>query len=182
MRRTLPVLLAVLAALSAPAAAHAQSGLALKGHYLFNESNVEGTGRDVPSADGFSLGAELIVPLVGIGVGVSAYTTGTARDFDVETSSFGVLGEANYFVDIPLLPLTPYAGLHAGLGRYTVDELGDAEPEIEDGTTQLGWQVGVRWQINPLLGIDAQYRRVSESADEADDLERSQVLVGVTLF
>jgi hypothetical protein len=74
--------------------------------------------------------------------------------------------------------------VHAGLGRYTVDELDDDEPSFKDGRTQLGWQVGVRWQLTPLLGLDAQLRRVSDSAadDQSEELERRQVLVGITVF
>ncbi|HEU0053013.1 MAG TPA: outer membrane beta-barrel protein [Longimicrobium sp.] len=172
---------AVLAAFSTPLSA--QSGFALKGHYLFNESEVKDGGDDVPSANGFSLGAELLLPF-SVAVGVSGYTTGSARDFDVETSSFGVLAEANYFLDLPIIPLTPYAGIHAGLGSYTIDQLDDQEPSFKDGRTQLGWQVGVRWQLSSLLGLDAQLRRVSDSAadDQAPELERRQVLVGITVF
>lgn len=182
MRRAFPVLAAAALLSAVPATLAAQSGFALKGHYLFNESSVEDNdGRDIPSADGFSVGAELVLPL-SIGVGVSAYTTGTARDVNIETTSFGVLAEANYFLDLPILPVTPYAGVHVGLGRFTVDDLDDADPEIEDGTTQLGFQVGVRLQLNSLLGIDAQYRRMSESADEADGLERNQFLIGIAVF
>ena len=181
MRKTIPFLAAAALALSA-GAAEAQSGFALKGHYLFNASDLEND-QQTPAADGFSLGAELVLPM-GIGVGVTAYATGEATEFERESTSFGFLAEANYFLDLPLLPITPYAGLHGGLGRYTVDELGDADPEFEDSRTQLGWQLGARWQVNPLIGIDAQYRRVSESAAESQggDLERDQVLVGVTLF
>ncbi|HWK89788.1 MAG TPA: hypothetical protein VNP72_07325, partial [Longimicrobium sp.] len=70
------------------------------------------------------------------------------------------------------------------LGRYTVDELDDADPSFEDSRSQLGWQIGARLQVNPMIGIDAQYRRVSESAAQAQggDLERDQILLGITLF
>jgi hypothetical protein len=183
MRKASTLVAAAVLSLAAFAPLSAQSGFALKGHYLFNESEVKDGGDDVPSADGFSVGAELVLPL-GIGVGLTGYTTGTAREFNVENSSFGVLAEANYFLDLPIVPLTPYAGVHAGLGRYTVDELDDDEPSFKDGRTQLGWQVGVRWQLTPLLGLDAQLRRVSDSAadDQSEELERRQVLVGITVF
>ena len=184
MRRLIPLFATVaLAASAAPVAA--QSGFALKGHFLFNESTAKGADRDreIPSEDGFSLGAELVLPM-NIGVGVSAYASGRAREAELESQSFGMLAEANYFLDLPLIPITPYAGVHAGLGRYTYDDLRDTRPEIEDSRTQLGFQLGLRWQLTRMFGIDAQYRRMSESAsdDQSPDLERNQVLIGVTLF
>ena len=180
MRKMIPLLAAGVLALTAQTA-QAQSGFALKGHYLFNASDVDQD--QTPAADGFSIGAELVLPM-GIGVGVSAYTTGTAREVDREATAFGVLAEANYFVNLPLIPVTPYVGVHGGLGQYTIDEVGDADPEFKDDRTQLGWQVGARMQLSPMFGIDAQYRRVSESAEESQggDLERNQFLIGVTLF
>jgi hypothetical protein len=179
MKRSLFALSALLAAAAAPA--QAQSGLALKGHLLFNESNAEFNGSDVPAEDGFSIGAEYVLPM-GIGVGVTAYSEGKATEADIETQRFGVLAEANYFFRVPVLPIRPYVGVHAGLGQYTYDP--GTTPEIKDDRTELGFQAGLRWQINSLLGIDAQYRRMSDSAsdDQSPELERNQVLVGVTLF
>lgn len=181
-RMTKAALAAAVLAVAVAGRAQAQSGFALKAHYLFNASDVENEDQ-TPAADGYSVGAELILPL-NIGVGVTAYTTGKVTEFDREATSFGVLAEANYFLDLPLLPITPYAGVHAGLGQYTVDEVDDADPEFKDDRTQLGWQVGARWQLNALLGIDAQYRHVSEygASTQGGELERNQVLVGVTLF
>jgi hypothetical protein len=185
MRKTIPLLVAGMLGLTAIAdTAQAQSGFALKGHYLFNASDADED--QTPAADGFSVGAELVLPF-SVGVGVTAYTTGSARDVDDEASAFGVLAEANYFIDLPLLPVTPYVGVHAGLGQYTIKDIGSGganEPEFQDSRTQLGWQVGARMQLNSLLGLDAQYRRVSESAAESQggDLERNQFLVGITVF
>jgi hypothetical protein len=176
-------LLAAAALVLTAGTAQAQSGFALKGHYLFNASDADED--QTPAADGFSVGAELVLPL-NIGVGVTAYTTGKATDVDTEASAFGVLAEANYFVDLPLLPVTPYVGVHGGLGQYTIEDVtgGEADPELEDSRTQLGWQVGARLQLSPMLGIDAQYRRVSEFAEETQggNLERNQFLIGVTVF
>jgi opacity protein-like surface antigen len=181
MKRSLLILPLLLAAVPA----RAQSGLALKGHFLFNETNAREAEQDrrVPAEDGFSIGAEYVLP-IGLGVGVTAYREGKASANDLETQRFGVLAEANYFLRVPVLPLRPYVGVHAGLGEYSYDDLGDADPEIEDSRTELGWQAGVRWQINPLLGLDAQYRRVSDSAGDSQspELERNQVLIGLTLF
>ena len=183
MRRLIPFVAAV--ALAAAAPVSAQSGFALKGHYLFNESTAKGADRDreLPSEDGFSIGAEVVLPM-NVGVGVTAYANGRAREAELETQSFGMLAEANYFLNLPVVPITPYVGVHAGLGRFTYDDVGDSAPEIEDSRTQLGFQVGLRLQLTRMFGIDAQYRRMSDSAsgDQSPDLERSQVLVGVTLF
>ncbi|HEX2190312.1 MAG TPA: outer membrane beta-barrel protein [Longimicrobiaceae bacterium] len=172
-------------ALGCAAAAQAQQGFALKGHYIFNSSAVNEDRTDrIPETDGFSVGAELVLPL-GIGVGVSGYTASGVSELDVETSSLTAIAEANYFLRLPLLPVSPYAGVHAGLGRFSREDLDDPQaPEIEDTRTQLGFQVGVRLQLGPLLGIDGQYRRVSSSAaeDQEGSLERNQYLLGVTLF
>jgi len=180
MKRTLFALAALLAVSAPPA--QAQSGFALKGHLLFNETNARNAdGDEIPAEDGFSIGAEYVLPM-GIGLGVSAYAEGKATEADLETQRFGVLAEANYFFRLPVLPIRPYVGVHAGLGQYTYEDV--STPEIQDDRTELGFQAGLRWQVNSLLGIDAQYRRVSDSAsnDQAPELERNQVLVGITLF
>lgn len=187
MKKTTTLLLAAALAGGAATALPAQSGFALKGHYVFNESKIDDARESgferIPSSDGFSLGAEYVLPM-GIGVGVSAYTEGKATEFDTETSSFGVLAEANYFVKIPLLPISPYAGLHAGLGRYTIESVDDETPRIKDSRTQLGYQVGVRFQASKTIGIDGQFRHVSDSAsdEQSPDLERNQFLIGITVF
>ncbi|MFL5542162.1 MAG: outer membrane beta-barrel protein [Longimicrobiaceae bacterium] len=182
--------LAALAAFAGAPALSAQSGPALKAHYVFNQSKVDDARSsgldDVPSPDGFSIGAEYVLP-IGIGIGATAYTEGKATDVDTRTSSFAVLAEANYFAKLPFIPLRPYAGLHAGVGRYTIEDVsgGTADPpRVRDNRTQLGYQLGVRWQISPLFGIDGQFRHVSDSAseDQSPDLERNQFLLGITLF
>ena len=187
--RKVTLALAGIAALAAAPALQAQSGFALKGHYVFNESKVDDARNsgfdDVPSPDGFSVGAEFVLPM-GIGIGATAYTEGKATDVDTRTSSFAVLAEANYFARLPIIPLRPYAGVHAGIGRYTIEDVsgGDADPEIRDTRTQLGYQLGVRWQVTRMIGIDGQFRHVSDSAseDQSPDLERNQFLLGITVF
>jgi hypothetical protein len=185
MKKISSLLVAAALVAGAAGSAGAQQGFALKGHYLFNETRVNEARESerVPDADGWDLGAEYVLPM-GLGLGVTAYTTGDVSSRDYKTHSFGVLAEANYFLDLPIIPITPYAGVHAGLGRYSIDDLGDAEPRIKDNRNELGFQVGARWQLNSLLGVDAQYRRVSQSALEGQDsrLDRNQVLVGITLF
>lgn len=181
MRKTLPLLVAAALALSANAA-EAQSGFALKGHLLINASDAE---QEEPAVDGISAGAEFVLPF-NLGVGVTAYAGVAARDVDTETTAFGVLAEANYFFDLPVVPIKPYVGVHGGLGQYTIADLSDNPdaPDFEDSGTQLGWQVGARLQLTSMLGLDAQYRHVSESAADTQDadLERNQILFGVTLF
>ncbi|HET6229597.1 MAG TPA: outer membrane beta-barrel protein [Longimicrobiaceae bacterium] len=162
--------------------ARAQQGFALKGHFLYNSNKVS---RDsIPTKDGFDVGAEYVLPF-GIGVGVTGYTTGKASEATHSATSYGVLAEANYFLKLPLIPLAPYAGVHAGLGRYTVEDLqSPSTPKFHDNRNQLGFQVGVRSQLTSMFGVDAQYRRVSQSAADNQDgrLSRNQVLVGITLF
>src|SRR5690606_12507673 len=103
----------------------------------------------------------------------------------VESREFTVLGELNYFFDIPLFPVSPYLGVHAGLGVLDQDNVSDPSLEIQDkNRSQLGYQLGVRVQLSQMVGLDAQWRRMSTSADadQDDRLERNQVLLGVTLF
>jgi hypothetical protein len=124
----------------------------------------------------------MVLPL-GIGVGVSGYAGGgSARFFNDEGSTLVGLAEANYFLNLPLLPSSPYVGVHAGLGRY---KWRDASGLLKDTErSQLGYQIGLRLQLISLLGLDAQFRRVSNSAAEGQSgsLERNQILVGITLF
>jgi opacity protein-like surface antigen len=181
--------LAALAAFAAAPALNAQNGFALKAGYVFNKSNVDdarSSGFDeVPSPDGFSVGAEYVLPM-GIGIGATAYAEGSASNVDAKTTAFSVLAEANYFAKLPVIPIRPYVGVHAGIGRYTIEDVqaGPSTPEIKDSRTQLGFQVGARWQVTSMFGVDAQYRHVSDQAskDQSPDLERNQFVVGVTLF
>src|SRR5215218_7471210 len=174
----------VSAALAAPAAA--QSGFALKGHYIVNATSAQTAREDrqIPDANGFGIGAELVLPF-GLGVGVSGYTADDTNELDAKTTELTVLGEANYFVKFPLLPISPYVGVHAGLGRLSGDNITDPGLEIQDKTrSQVGYQLGVRLQATSLIGIDAQWRHMSTSAssDQDESLERNQVLLGITLF
>lgn len=179
---SLVLTIAALGTITAPAAA--QSGFALKGGLVFNSSSVEGDRSDLQMSDaaGFHLGAEYVAG--SIGLGVSGYTSGAPGNFDSSNGSLLFLGELNYFVNIPLLPITPYGGAHVGLGSYDLSDFeeGTARPEVDFG--DRGWQLGVRFQPISVIGIDAQYRRVSGSLRGAQDtsFETSQFLIGVTLF
>lgn len=185
MRRSILTLLAG-AALSGIAAssAAAQSGFALKGHYILNSSAAEEAqeGRYLPDADAFGLGVEYVLPF-GLGVGVSGYTAESEENF--QSREYTILGEANYFLTLPVLPISPYIGVHAGLGVLDQDNVSDPQLEIQDkNRSQLGYQLGLRFQLTQMVGLDAQWRRMSTSADEDQDdrLERDQVLLGVTIF
>ena len=153
MRRSIlsGLLAAVLAALAAGPAG-AQSGFALKGGLVFNSSTVDdqGTGLRLSDAAGWNLGAEVVLP-VGLGVGITGYSAGSPDDFDTRHGSFVVLGEANYFLRLGFIPLTPYGGVHVGLGSYALDERDDwHRPEVDFG--DVGYQFGVRFQPRSIEG------------------------------
>jgi len=164
--------------------AWAQSGFGLKVGGVFNSSTVEERETDLRMADaaGWNLGIEY-VSAAGLGIGVSGYTAGSPTHFDRERGSFVVLADANYFLRIPLLPIAPYAGVHLGLGTYRLEDVqGGVRPRV--GWRDRGRQYGVRFQPTSMLGIDAQFRRVSGSlADEQDrSFQTRQIVLGVTLF
>ena len=184
MRRSFVILSTLALAFGAAGAAEAQSGFALKGGLLFNSSSVEAEGQDLNIEDskGFNVGVEYVLPF-GIGIGVTGYTAGSPEDFDFSEGSLITLGEINYFVNVPTLPISPYVGAHTGLGAVEISEVEDMPvPEVDFG--DLGFQVGVRIQPHPMLGIDAQYRRVSGSLRQlqAAEFESNQFLIGITLF
>jgi hypothetical protein len=185
MRKQAFLLLALTGvALAQAAPAVAQHGFALKGHYILNSSTAQVAREDgkIPSADGLGLGAEYVLP-GGLGFGVSGYTAGSPRDVTYRTTEFNLVGELNYFLRLPMIPLAPYAGVHAGLGTTTGDEL-DGVSLNDRSRSHLGYQFGLRFQPTGILGIDAQWRHVSTAAFEGQDgrLERNQVLLGITLF
>jgi hypothetical protein len=159
----------------------AQDAFALKAGFIYNRSEVEAA-ADVSGANGFSLGLEYVFP-GGLGLGVSAYTGGRVGDFDSQASSIAVAADANYFFSTGL-PLAPYVGVHSGLGRYSRAD--DERPSLRprDSLGRVGYQAGLRFQLMPMLGLDAQYRRVSSSlrADQPAELSRDQLLIGITLF
>lgn len=175
--------LLALAAVATAAPASAQGGFALKGGLVFNSSDVEddGTSTGLSDAAGFHVGAEYMLPL-GVAVGISGYTAGSPGDFDTSEGSLLVLGDANYFFSLPLVPLRPYVGAHVGLGTLDLGDVqGTARPEVD--LDDLGYQLGLRFQPTRKLGVDAQYRRVSGSLDneQSTEFETDQVLIGATL-
>jgi opacity protein-like surface antigen len=187
MKRILALVAACLGLSLLPSApALAQQGFALKGDYIVNASSAKAAREsgDVPHADGLGIGLEYVLPL-GIGLGVSGYTADQTSDLDYKTTELTVLAEANYFLRLPIIPVSPYVGVHAGLGHLSRDNVSDPQFKLQDRTrSQLGYQVGVRVQLTRMIGLDAQWRRMSTSAAEGQDgrLERDQVVLGVALF
>jgi hypothetical protein len=174
----------------APAKVSAQSGFGLKAHLVYNASTAQ-TFRDEPDSSlgsdfaGFSLGGEYMLPF-SLGLGITGTASGDPRDTDRATV-FMVLAEANYYLDIPALPIRPFVGAHIGLGSWSWDvrdELveGDGFSDLE--RAKLGWQLGVRVDLPGPLSIEGMYRRMSASAKQAQDpgFESNQVLVGIRLF
>jgi hypothetical protein len=160
-----------------------QSGFALKANTIYNRESIEEQ-RRIPSAVGIGAGAELVLP-GGLGLGVSAYTGGRLSELDRGASSFTTLGEVNYHLRLPLIPISPYAGVHAGLGTYSrADLTAPAEPKVQDDLRQLGYQFGVRIPLGSVIGLDAQFRRVSTWLSGAQDgrIAREQIVLGITLF
>lgn len=171
------------------ASASAQAGFGLKGHLVYNGSTAQ-TFQDSPDVDaagdfaGFNLGAEYLFPM-GLALGVSGYASGDPRDTDRGTV-FMVLADANYYLDIPALPVSPFVGVHAGLGSFSWDvrdeglngDIGDLE------RADFGWQAGLRLNLTPALSIEAMYRRLSADAEATlnPGFETDQVLLGVRLF
>jgi hypothetical protein len=192
MKRYLVGLLAFgfLAPLLAPSPAAAQSGFGLKAHLVYNASTAQ-TFRDEPDSSlgsdfaGFNLGGEYMLPF-GLGIGLTGTASGDPRDTDRATV-FMVLAEANYYLDIPMLPVRPFVGAHIGLGSWSWDvrdELVDGDGFSDLERAKLGWQLGVRVNLPGPLSIEGMYRRMSASAAEAQDpgFEADQVLLGIRLF
>jgi opacity protein-like surface antigen len=182
--------LALTAPILAPVPAAAQSGFGLKAHLVYNASTAQ-TFRDEPDSSlgsdfaGFNLGAEYMLPM-GLGLGLTGTASGDPRDTDRATV-FMVLAEANYYLDIPVLPVRPFLGAHIGLGSWSWDvrdELVGEDGFSDLERAKLGWQLGVRVGLPGPLSIEAMYRRMSASAKQAQDpgFEADQVLLGVRLF
>lgn len=166
--------------------AEAQSGFALRGHYVYNSASPDRFKvDDVSAADGIGAGAEYVLPL-GIGLAVDGYTAGSSFG-SLSRREFTLLAQANYFLRLPVLPVSPYAGVHAGVGNVSwknVEE-GSVDPRLRDRTgSQIGYQFGIRFQPLGILGLDAQYRHLSRSAmeDQSPEFARSQIVLGITLF
>jgi hypothetical protein len=116
-----------------------------------------------------------------LAVGLSAYTAGSPDAFDTSEGSLIFLADANLYLKLPL-PVTPYAGMHVGLGSYQLRELEGARPDVDFG--DRGYQFGLRFQATRALGLDAQYRRVAGSLyeEQGSEFERNQFILSVALF
>jgi len=181
--------LVALTLLATPEPAQAQSGFGLKGHLVYNASTAQ-TFREEPDASmgsdfaGFNLAGEYMFPF-GVGVGLAGTAAGDPRDTDRATV-FMLLTEANYYLDLPALPVRPFLGAHVGLGTWSWsvrDEVtGEGFSNLD--RAKLGWQIGVRVGLPGPLSIEGLYRRMSASAKEGQDpgFESDQVLLGVRIF
>ncbi len=159
------------------------SGIKVKGNLHFNRSSVESVNDVFEAENAYGAGLEFVGSR--IGVGLYGYTDGRTRAFSADTTVFYVVGEANYYFPIDGLRLAPYAGVHTHLGNFDRSYFKDPHlPRPKDGFGGLGYQIGVRYKPLPIVGIDAQWRRQSDSVweDQRGFLERNQVLVGVVLF
>jgi len=168
------------------APASAQTGFGLKAHLVYNASAAETfederSSRSVGDFVGLGLGAEYVLPF-GLGLGVTGQASGDPRDTDRATVLM-VLAEANYHMNIPMLPITPFAGAHIGLRTFS----SDARNEFLNGDrgdldrARVGWQAGVRVQVVRRLSVEGMYRRLSARAESALDpgFEGGQVILGV---
>lgn len=161
------------------------SGLKLKGSYVYNRSSLDTEQKKLtePSA-GWNAGLEIVGE--SFGFGLTGFTAGEFADFQADSTSFIVLAEVNYYAPVKVLRLAPYAGVHTGLGTYTTAYFSDPTmPKLQDRSPgSIGFQFGARWQPVSLGSVDVQWRRLSTSAAEAQGsgFERTQVLLGVTLF
>jgi hypothetical protein len=192
MKRLLAGLLAIgfFVPFLTPAQASAQSGFGLKAHLVYNASTAQ-TFRDEPDSSlgsdfaGFNLAGEFMLPF-NLGIGIAGTASGDPRDTDRATV-FMVLAEANYYLDLPALPIRPFVGAHIGLGSWSWDvrdELVGEDGFSDLERAKLGWQLGVRVNLPGPLAIEGMYRRMSASAAEAQDpgFESNQVLLGIRLF
>lgn len=171
-------------ALAVLAAVPADAQLKLRGNYVYNRASVDAqSARLNQPKQGYGAGLDVILP-GGLGIGLSGYTSGRASGFESATSQVVVLGEANYFLRLPLR-ITPYAGIHSSLGAFTGEYFKDPHlPGFEDDLGGLGYQAGVRFQPFGPLGLDVQWRRLSAHAASVQhpSFQREQILLGLTLF
>lgn len=159
------------------------SGIKLRFDFHLNRSEVNDV-TDAPD-DENGYGAGLEINGRHLGIGLYGYAGGQAQEFDSENTPVIIVAEANYFYPIQRLWLAPFVGVHTALGRFTKDYFDDPYfPKPQDSFNDLGYQIGLRFKPIPVLGLDAQWRRVSGYARDNQDagLSRTQVLLGVTLF
>jgi hypothetical protein len=183
------ILLLLLLALTATAAEAQRgdgsfiSGIKLKGNLHFNRTSINSVDDVFEAENAYGAGLEYVGSRFGLGL--YGYTDGRTSSFDADTTTFYLVGEANYYFPIEGLRLAPYAGVHTHLGNFDRTYFDDPFlPRPQDGFDSLGYQLGVRYKPFPFIAVDAQWRRQSDSVWEAQDgfLERNQVLVGVVLF
>jgi hypothetical protein len=186
IRGAMPAALAMTLFVVAPVSA--QSGFGLKGHVVYNASTAQTfqDDRDRSAAGdfvGFNVGAEYVLPF-GVGIGATGYASGDPRDTDRATV-FMVLAEANYVLDLPGVPVSPFAGAHVGVGSWSWsvrDEvMGEGIGDLD--RARFGWQLGLRVRLLPGLSLEGLYRRMSAEAEDAQQpgFESDQVLLGIRI-
>lgn len=157
------------------------SGIKLRGNFHLNQSSASADLNQ--SENGYGAGLEIIGHHIGIGL--YGFTEGQTGSFSEDETAFSFVFEANYFYPIQRFRIAPYVGAHTGLGTYTKDYFSEPKfPRPQDGFRDLGYQVGIRFKPIPVIGLDAQWRRQSNSTarSQGESLERNQFLVGITLF
>jgi hypothetical protein len=159
------------------------SGLKLKGGFHLNRSAVEGISERPEHENGYGAGIEIVGKHLGLGV--YGYSAGRLSEFDGELTPVIAVAELNYYMPIERIRVAPYFGIHSALGEFTSDFISEPYwPKPQDGPANIGYQAGLRFKPLPLISLDAQWRRQSGFAFETqhESLERTQILVGVTLF
>ena len=159
------------------------SGVKVEGNLHFNRSSVDDISSVQQPEHDYGLGIEVVGNQVGLGL--YGYSVGRVNSFNSDTKKVVMVAEANYYLPIPGIRIAPYLGVHTHLGTFDRSFFDDPFfPGPKDGLSDLGYQIGVRFKPFSLVGVDAQWRRQSESAweDQSGFLERNQVLVGVVLF
>jgi hypothetical protein len=159
------------------------SGFKLEGNLHFNRSTVSAIESVQQPEHAYGLGLEFVGGQ--LGGGLYGYSVGRINSFNADTTKVVLVGEVNYYLPIQGLRIAPYVGVHSHLGTFDRSYFDDPFlPRPRDGLDDLGYQFGVRFKPFSFVGVDAQWRRQSESAweDQSSFLERNQVLVGVVLF
>lgn len=181
MKKLFQVLAMAALALSAT---EIQAQVKLRGHYIFNRGSTDTEEQRIENGK-VGIGGGLDVILGSVGIGISGYTAGAASEADASPRRFILLGEANYFLTLLPFGITPYIGVHTGLGVFDSSYLkAPYVPRPQDGFRRLGYQLGLRFQPLGPIGVEAQWRRLSRSAAaaQAAALARDQVLLGIILF
>ncbi len=183
------IFLILLALAVTPLAAEAQrgepssfvSGFKLRGNVHYNRTAIDNT--DLEARAAYGLGVEFVGRQ--LGVGLYGYSDGSSPAEHTDTTTVFVVAEANFYLAREDSRIAPYIGVHTHLGNFDRSWFDDPSvPKPQDGFDSLGYQIGVRYQPFPIVALDAQWRRQSQSVWDHQNgfLDRNQFLVGVVLF